>query len=408
LTNDAGQRIGAFQFVTDVTERLRDQRALAHAQQALVQAQKLEAMGQLTGGVAHDFNNLLTPIMGALDMLKRRGVGVERDQRLINGALEAAERARTLVHRLLAFARRQPLQAVPVDLGDLVGDVLDLIVSAVGPSVRVVLQVPDQRLIANADPHQMEMAILNLAVNARDAMDGPGELTISVDADGIEQGHHSGLPAGHYVRLCLADSGKGMDETTRTRAIEPFFSTKGVGLGTGLGLSMAHGLASQLGGALTIDSSPGKGTRVTIWLPQNLVCAQVADSPEPNAVSQLHTGLVLLVDDEAPIRATITDMLEEVGLQVRQAESPEDALSLVMGGLKPDYLVTDHLMPGMTGVELARAITAIVADVRVLIISGYAEVETLDASLCRLAKPFVLADLARALAELVAQPGAQA
>jgi CheY-like chemotaxis protein len=239
-------------------------------------------------------------------------------------------------------------------------------------------------------------------------MDGQGELTISVDTDRIERGHRSGLPAGNYVRLCLADTGKGMDEMTRTRAIEPFFSTKGVGLGTGLGLSMAHGLASQLGGALTIDSSLGRGTRVTIWLPQNLACVAATDNLEPSAVSHPHTGLVLLVDDEAPIRATIAEMLEEVGLQVREADSPEDALSLVMGGLKPDYLVTDHLMPVMTGVELARAIAALVADVRVLIISGYAEVETLDASLCRLAKPFVLADLTRALAELVAQPGSPA
>jgi signal transduction histidine kinase/CheY-like chemotaxis protein len=403
LTNDIGEPIGAFQFVTDVTQRLRDQRTLAQAQEALVQTQKLEAMGQLTGGVAHDFNNLLTPILGALDLLKRRGVGSERDQRLIQGALESAERARTLVHRLLAFARRQPLQAVAVDVGGLVEGMADLIVSAVGPTVQVTLHVANQRLMAKADRHQLEMAILNLAVNARDAMDGSGELTISVDGERIEGAQPQGLNPGHYVRLCISDTGKGMDETTRARAIEPFFSTKGVGQGTGLGLSMAHGLALQLGGALTIESKPGEGARIKIWLPQTLESEITNDRSAQIVVSPPRAGHVLLVDDEPHLRATIADMLEETGLEVHQAESPEDALSAVMAGLKPDYLVTDHLMPGMTGVELIRAVKAILPDVRALIISGYADVETIDASLSRLAKPFLQADLARALTELAAQ-----
>jgi PAS domain S-box-containing protein len=405
LTNDAGERIGAFQFVTDVTERLRDQRTLAEAQQALIQAQKLEAMGQLTGGVAHDFNNLLTPILGALDMLKRRGAELGRDQRLVHGALEAAERARTLVHRLLAFARRQPLQAIAVDVGDLVGGMADLTVSAVGPTVGLALQVPDRPLIAKADPHQLEMAILNLAVNARDALDGSGELIIAVDGDWIGPPLSPPLAPGPYVRVAMSDTGKGMDEATRARAIEPFFSTKGVGQGTGLGLSMAHGLASQLGGALTIDSTPGEGTCIAIWLPQTLASAAVDDRRAPNTVARPWAGLVLLVDDEALILETIAEMLAELDLQVHQARSPEDALSAIEAGLKPDYLVTDHLMPGMTGVELAHAVTSILPNVRPLIISGYAEVETLDPSLCRLAKPFVLGDLARALVQLGAQDG---
>jgi len=405
LTDAAGERVGAFQFVTDVTERLRDQRILAQAQEALVQAQKLEAMGQLTGGVAHDFNNLLTPILGALDILKRREVGTERDQRMIHGAMDSAERARTLVHRLLAFARRQPLQAVPVDVGGLVADMAELLASAVGPSAQVTLQLADRPAIANADRHQLEMAILNLAVNSRDAMDGSGELVVCVDTAGIEPDHPLRLPPGPYVRLCVADNGQGMDEETRNRAIEPFFSTKGVGQGTGLGLSMAHGLASQLGGALTIDSRPGAGARITIWLPQTNNGVDVVDRPEPGVEARRESGLVLLVDDEPHIRATIAEMLEEIGLQVVQAKSPEEALAAVMAGLRPDYLVTDHLMPGMTGVELAHAIKAVLPRARVLIVSGYAEVETLDPSLCRLAKPFVLADLARSRAELSGQPG---
>jgi PAS domain S-box-containing protein len=400
LTNDAGERIGAFQFVTDVTQRLKDQRSLVQAQEALVQAQKLEAMGQLTGGVAHDFNNLLTPILGALDMLKRRGVGGEREQRLINGALESAERARTLVHRLLAFARRQPLQAVAVDVGALVRGMADLVSSAAGPTVAVGLDIADSLPLAKADRHQLEMAILNLSVNARDAMEGSGRLTISVTAESVGPGHPGKLEPGPYVRLCVSDTGRGMDQATRTRAIEPFFSTKGVGQGTGLGLSMAHGLASQLGGALTIESQPGEGAQIAIWLPQSIEPLMSGEKSEGADGSCAAAGMVLLVDDEAHIRAITAEMLAELGFQVHEATAPETALSAVQAGLKPDILVTDHLMPGMTGVELAYAIQAILPDVRTLIISGFAEVESLDASLHRLPKPFVQNDLATALAEI--------
>jgi PAS domain S-box-containing protein len=248
LANAAGETIGAFHIMTDVTERLRQQAMLAQAQEALVQSQKLESMGQLTGGVAHDFNNLLTPILGTLDLLQRRGVGGEREQRLIRGASQSAERAKTLVHRLLAFARRQPLQATAIDVGRLLEGVADLLSSTAGPQVNVVLEIAADVPVAKADPHQLEMAILNLGVNARDAMDGAGQITVSAARAVVRAGEVEGLAPGVYVRLGIADTGQGMDEATRRRAIEPFFSTKGIGQGTGLGLSMAHGLASQLGG----------------------------------------------------------------------------------------------------------------------------------------------------------------
>jgi PAS domain S-box-containing protein len=398
LTNDAGERIGAFQFATDVTQRLKDQKSLAQAQEALVQAQKLEAMGQLTGGVAHDFNNLLTPILGALDLLKRRGVGGDREHRLIHGALESAERARTLVHRLLAFARRQPLQSAPVDVGGLVQGMADLVVSAIGPTVRLTLQVAEPPLMAKADSHQLEMAILNLAVNARDAMDGSGDVTISVTAESIEAAHPSGLAPGGYVRLCVSDTGRGMDEATLSRAIEPFFSTKGVGQGTGLGLSMAHGLASQLGGALTIESKPGAGARISMWLPQSAEAPRSPTRLQRCGPHGAEAGVVLLVDDEPHIRAITAEMLTELGFDVHEADSSQAALLAVQSGLAPDILVTDHLMPGMTGVELAHAVRTILPDACALIISGFAEVESLDASLSRLAKPFLQSDLATALA----------
>jgi signal transduction histidine kinase/CheY-like chemotaxis protein len=379
LTNAAGERIGAFQFVTDITQRLRDQRSLVQAQEALVQAQKLDAMGQLTGGVAHDFNNLLTPILGAL---------------------ESAERARTLVHRLLAFARRQPLQSVPVDVGGLVRGMADLVASAVGPTIGVNLRIADGLPLAKADRHQLEMAILNLAVNARDAMEGSGRLTISVTQESAPGRLPADLKAGGYIRLCILDTGRGMDEETRARAIEPFFSTKGVGQGTGLGLSMAHGLASQLGGALTIDSELGAGAEIAIWLPQSEEPLLAEGSAASLGAAEAGAGVVLLVDDEPHIRAITADMLSELGFHVHEAHAPEAALAAVQAGLTPDILVTDHLMPGMTGVELAGAVKALLPSARALIVSGFADVETLDPSLHRLSKPFLQKDLARALADL--------
>jgi nitrogen-specific signal transduction histidine kinase len=399
-----GERTGAFQSVTDVT----DERTLAQAKEALLQAQKLEAMGQLTGGVAHDFNNLLMPILGALDLLARRGLGGTREQRLIHGALESAERARTLIQRLLAFARPQPLQYVPIDLGGLVRDMADLVASAVGPGVAVSLQVGDPVPLAKVDRHQLEMAILNLSVNARDAMGGAGQLTISVTAESVGESHPTGLAPGPYVCICVCDTGKGMDQETRARAIEPFYSTKAPGQGTGLGLSMAHGLASQLGGTLTIDSQAGEGARVAIWLPQCAEPVVAVAAPSRIGLTELHTGLVLLVDDDAHIRDVTTEMLTGLGFRVHEAASPEAALAAVEAGLEPDILITDHLMPGMTGVELAYAVQERRPFARALIISAFANVETLDPAFPRLAKPFVQSELATILGKCVLSPAAEA
>ena len=408
LRNGAGEVMGAFHFVTDVTARLREQAMLAQAQEALRQAQKLESMGQLTGGVAHDFNNLLTPILGTLDLLERRGVGAEREQRLIRGAHQSAERAKTLVQRLLAFARRQPLQATTIDVGALVTGLADLLVSTIGPSVEVMVEIDPDLPTAKADPHQLEMALINLGVNARDAMDGAGRIRIAASGATVAAGEVQELPAGSYVRLSMRDTGKGMDAETRARAIEPFFSTKGVGQGTGLGLSMAHGLASQLGGALTIDSAVGQGTEVVIWLPESFEPAEAA--PETAAPAETKGGLMLLVDDEEYIRAITADMLTELGFKVYAADSAAAALQALSDGLAPDVVMTDHLMPGMTGVELAYAVRARWPAVKILVVSGYAEVDGLDPTLPRLTKPFVQTDLAAALAALTCQarPGGSA
>jgi signal transduction histidine kinase/PAS domain-containing protein len=379
-----------------VTAALEERR---QAEDALRQSQKLESMGQLTGGVAHDFNNLLSPIIGGLDLIQRTGLGGEREQRLITAALQSAERAKALVHRLLAFARRQPLQPKAIDMADLVTGMAELIASTVGPQIHVSVQISPDLPPAIADAHQIEMALLNLAVNARDAMPDGGHLRISVTWEAVGSGHRVQLKPAPYICLSVADDGVGMDKGTLARAIEPFFSTKGVGKGTGLGLSMVHGLASQLGGILNIQSLPGLGTNVELWLP---ISSNPVDAPEARLITAVGavSGTVLLVDDELLVRLSTADMLSDLGYSVVEANSGEDALRRVDGGLRPDLLVTDHLMAGMSGVDLARELRGRIPELKVLVVSGYAEAEGLAPDLARLTKPFRLTDLTASLARL--------
>jgi PAS domain S-box-containing protein len=394
MRDESGEVVAIVPEAVEITER-------RQAEEALRQSQKLEAMGQLTGGVAHDFNNLLTPIIGGLDMLSRREAGGERNQRLIGAALQSAERAKTLVQRLLAFARRQPLQLIAVDLAGLVTGMADLVASTSGPQIKVAVDAAADLPPAKADPNQLEMAILNLSVNARDAMPDGGTLRISAASETIGPDHRSKLRPGPYVRLSVADTGIGMDETTLARAVEPFFSTKGIGKGTGLGLSMVHGLASQLGGALAITSKLGLGTNVELWLPVSTEPSGTAErtvkaTSEPKAV-----GTALLVDDEDIVRMSTADMLAELGYKVVEASSAKEALRSLDRGLHVDVLVTDHLMPGMTGVDLARVVRDQNPRTSVLIVSGFAEAEGIAPDLPRLTKPFRLADLAAALANVM-------
>lgn len=370
------------------------------SQEALRQSQKMEAMGQLTGGVAHDFNNLLTPIVGSLDMLQRKGLGNEREQRLIAGAMQSAERAKTLVQRLLAFARRQPLQSVPVDIAALVHGMGDLVASTTGPQIKVVVDAEAGLPRAMADANQLEMALLNLSVNARDAMPDGGTLRISANVGRIDGANDSNLEPGDYIRLSVADTGSGMDEATLARAVEPFFSTKGVGQGTGLGLSMVHGLASQLGGALVIRSRVGMGTNMELWLPQSAVTAAPIETATGDSQITPLSGKALLVDDEELVRLSTADMLADLGYEVVEASSAEQALRLLGDGMKIDLLVTDHLMPGMTGVDLAREVRRRLPDIPTLLVSGFAEVEGLDAALPRLVKPFRKDELAASIERL--------
>lgn len=259
--------------------------------------------------------------------------------------MQSAERAKALVQRLLAFARQQPLQLRAIDMAALVRGMADLVGSTIGPKIKLVLEVPEELPPARADHNQLEMALLNLCVNARDAMPDGGTLQIAVSAQTVAGDDARGLTPGPYISLSVSDSGTGMDEETARRAVEPFFSTKGLGKGTGLGLSMAHGLARQLGGSLTITTAPGAGTKVEILLP---VSAELPRREEPGVERRTpQEGTALLVDDDDLVRSSVSQMLNAIGYEVVEAKSAEQALELVKDGLSPTVVVTDHLMSGI-------------------------------------------------------------
>lgn len=390
-------------FASDLERRV-EERTAEHAAAVaqLHEAQKLETLGQLTGGVAHDFNNLLTPITGALDLLKRKyGDSDARTERLLGNALQAADRAKTLLQRLLGFARRQSLQTQAVDIAGLLADMYDLIASSVGSQVEVRLRCDSDLQPALIDPNQLELAVLNLAVNARDAMPDGGPLTIMAEEVAIGPRSEPNLKPGLYVRLSVIDAGIGMDDETLKRAIEPFYSTKGIGRGTGLGLSMVHGLAAQLGGGFALTSEPGKGTRVDLYLP---VAGDSAPAQRRTAVESLRTVgqtlSVLLIDDQDIVRAATLEMIRDLGHEVVEANGGAQALALLDSGLKVDLVVTDYMMPGLDGAKVARRVGRTHPELPVLLITGYTGVTDAVLDLPRLSKPFGQAELAAAIANL--------
>jgi len=397
----------------DMTSDHAQARALAEAQAQLHEAQKIETIGQLTGGVAHDFNNLLAAILSNLRAAQTRTAD-PRLARLVAGAVEAAERGALLTGRLLAFARRQELSTTVIDLAAMIAGLRDLLEGSLGPQITLCDQLPADLPTIRGDLNQLELALLNLAVNARDAMPQGGTLTISARAVDISTPHAAAvtnagdlrLEPGAYVVLAVTDTGSGMDETTRRRATEPFFTTKGVGKGTGLGLSMVYGLAVQLGGTMLLKSAPGQGTTVALWLP---VDTEGVPNPAPappflraEKDQPAASGLCIVVVDDDPLVAMGTSaMLEDLGHRVIEVNSAAAALDLLTGEDRVDLVLTDHAMPGMTGSQLATEMRARGWQIPVALATGYAELpQNEDDALPRLAKPFGHQDLAQLIQRL--------
>jgi signal transduction histidine kinase len=387
-----------------VEERTREREA-ALAQ--VHEMQKVESLGQLTGGVAHDFNNLLMAVLGNLELLRKIVVDDPKGRRLVDGALQAAERGAILTKRMLAFARRQELKPETVNVPELVGSMVEMLRHSLGPAIQIATDFQPDVPATRVDPNQLELALLNLALNARDAMPLGGRLTISAYRERVEAGEVPGLKPGDYVCIAERDTGLGMDETTLKRATEPFFTTKGAGRGTGLGLSMVDGLVAQSGGAMRITSQTGVGTKVEFWLPVSESGAPVRKRPSPPPrIEEMRSCRILVVDDDPIVLAGTVAMLEDLGHVAIEVPSGAAALLALGAERGIELVITDHAMPGMTGVELVSRIRGNWPEMPVIIATGYAElVGDTDLGLPRLSKPYRQQELAALVARLVGDQG---
>ncbi|MEZ5765955.1 MAG: PAS domain-containing protein [Xanthobacteraceae bacterium] len=407
IDNDAIFAVGR-----DVTAEREAEAALRAAEDQLRQSHKMEAIGQLTGGIAHDFNNLLTGIIGGLAIVQRRIDSGRYDDvaRFMQAATASAHRAAALTHRLLAFSRRQPLAPRTLDVCHLVRGMEEMIQRSLGEQVRLSIGCEALPLIVEADPHQLENAILNLAINARDAMPDGGKLTIAcglVAIDGRQATLHEPIEPGDYVAIDVRDHGVGMDAETIKRAFDPFFTTKPIGQGTGLGLSMVYGFAKQSKGHVRIDSQKGAGTTLTILLPQSKAGLDRAGAESAGAIAKASSGeSILLVEDEVAVRLVVADLLSEIGYRVTQAENAPEALELLERLPDLHMLITDVGLPGMDGRQLAERVLASRPRAKVLFMTGYAERAIPSAELLTsggqvIVKPFVVETFAETVRKVL-------
>jgi PAS domain S-box-containing protein len=401
IRDSTGRLVGYAKITRDITERMNAARALEEAREALLQSQKMEAIGHLTGGIAHDFNNLLMAIQSSLELIQRRLRPTDpKVAQLIDNALQGTRRGAALTQRMLAFARRQELRLTPLDIREVVQRMSSLLQSSLGPSVSVHTHFPLELPRVNADTNQLELALLNLAINGRDAMPKGGTITIGA----AKRADVPGLKAGNYLCISMTDTGTGMDEETLSRAMEPFFTTKGVGKGTGLGLPMVHGMAEQSGGKLVLKSKLGRGTVAELYLPvAPTVADQLAENTDTYSLSPFNRKLAILTVDDDPLVALNTSaLLEELGHEVYSAPSASHALDILRREKNIDLLITDQLMPGMTGSELASRIREENPHFPIILATGYAELAPGEGEkLPRLTKPFGQRELAEAIARAV-------
>jgi PAS domain S-box-containing protein len=408
IRSPKGELIGYAKITRDMTERKQAQEQLDRAREAVAQSQKMEAIGQLTGGVAHDFNNLLMAVLGSLELIRKRLPDDPKLRLLLNNAVEGARRGVSLTQRMLSFARRQELSLAAVDLKTLIAGMSEMLERSLGPMMTIEYDVPEDLPGIKADANQFETALLNLTVNARDAMPEGGIIKISARLIATPPVMGTNALNGECVVLTVSDTGEGMDPVTLSRAMEPFFTTKGVGKGTGLGLSMVHGMTEQLGGRLRLESLKGKGTSVEMWLPlaRGETAAPVAAAQVTSEKSDRNELVIVVVDDDKLVLTNTKAMLEDFGHTVIDASSGPAALDAIRKTPHVDLVITDQAMPQMTGMQLAAAIRVDWPKLPILLVSGYAELpSTSPFDLPKLAKPFSLDDLAYAIARTLEGKG---
>jgi signal transduction histidine kinase len=379
-------------------------------EEALLQSQKMDALGQLTGGIAHDFNNLLQAVQGSLELIKRRATDVVKVQQLADGGIDATQRGARLISQLLAFARTKQLNIEPFAVAEVVLKSRELLAGACGELVELRFDFEDEALSVRADRTQLELALLNLVINARDAMDDGGRVVIRTRRVDVILPDPE-LLAGAYAQLSVTDNGPGMSATVRAHAFDPFFTTKPTGHGTGLGLAQVYGMAKQAGGAARIESQVGVGTTVSMFLPAIAVPASTVRAPagEPGRSPPL-AGKVLVVDDDSQVRRVVCEALGGLGLEVIEARDGGEAVAL-FGQSQPDLVLMDYAMPGMSGADAARQIRATNAEAPILFMTGYADSARLSSAMgfevTALRKPFRIDELAAELTRRLRRSGGE-
>jgi PAS domain S-box-containing protein len=397
IKDEDGKLIGFAKITRDMTEKREAQLRLDESREQLFRAQKMEALGQLTGGLAHDFNNLLTAILGACELALRNVKDEEKVTRMLDGVRASAQRGASLTKQLLAFARAQPLEIKQIDLKQFFSDVTTLVRPSLRSDIEVVTEISDQLWPIDADAGALELALLNLAFNARDAMKQGGTLKISAHNEVLE-GKPEGL-RGEHVVVRVTDTGSGMPREVMDRVFEPFFTTKSFGEGTGLGLSQVFGFAKQLGGAVVVESEIGKGSSFTLYIP-----ASGGESSHARLNGSRTLGRVLVVEDDTFVAELAADMLSELGFHTTVAHSAKEALERLAAGDKPKLVFTDIVMPGgITGIELAQKVRERFPELPILLTTGYSEQVAASHGFPVLQKPYQLDALANAVGEVLKQ-----
>jgi PAS domain S-box-containing protein len=396
IANDEGEVVGFAKITRDMTEKRETQLKLEESREQLFRVQKMEALGQLTGGLAHDFNNLLTAILGATDLALRNLGDADKVRRMLDGVRNSAQRGASLTRQLLAFARAQPLEIKQIDLKPFLEDVTTLVRPSLRTDIALVTEISDQLWPIDADAGALELALLNLAFNARDAMQGGGTLKISA-RNVVLSGKPEGLK-GEHVALAICDTGTGMSAEVMERVFEPFFTTKSFGEGTGLGLSQVFGLAKQIGGAVTAESREGEGATFTLYVP----ASGAADAARSHVNGANALGQVLVVEDDTVVADLAAGMLTELGFDSSIAHSAKEALDRLTAGDKPKVVFTDIVMPGgISGIELARKVRDRFPELPILLTTGYSEQVGSAHGFPVLQKPYEMDSLARALGKLL-------